>query len=334
MESSLALAMDKHAHVVQGDLFDFDTARWPRKPYCSDDIESGIYPRSLVHAIKKKYIQANPPHLRIWSTFDIDRQGGGLAWEQCMLPQPSWAAINKVNGHAHLVYGLKVPVLIDSPNMRQEPMRYLAAIESEFRARLDADRAYSGLITKNPAHPMWGLLRGPKAYYELSELAEYVDISKQNLKKIDIARLDLVGTERNITLFEWLRQWAYRNIRQYKSSGSAGRSAWESACNNRALERNIKFPDPLDGKEVWCIAKSVAKWTWSKFDIEASDKRFSELQAHRGIQGGIKSGEARLLANENKRAIAVLMKAQGMTSREIASKLDVNQSTVVRWMQG
>jgi hypothetical protein len=149
----------------QFDLF-ADKSRWPKKPYCTDDLETGIRPRSLVSAIQKKYIQANPPHLRVWTIFDVDYPGAAVAWEDVNLPPPSWATINRSNGHAHLVYGLRAPVLVESIDARQAPIRYLNAVEAAFRAALKADSGYSGLITKNPAHPLWKLLRGPSDHYD------------------------------------------------------------------------------------------------------------------------------------------------------------------------
>ena len=111
-------------------------------------VECGLQIRSLKQALTKTYIQANPPHLRVWSLYDVDRPGGGLAWEDGNLPPPSWATINKANGHAHLAYGLRAPVLTASMEARQAPLRYLNAVESAFRAALDADDGFSGLITK------------------------------------------------------------------------------------------------------------------------------------------------------------------------------------------
>ena len=55
---------------------------------------------------------------------------GLWAWELAELPPPSWVAINRENAHAHLVYGLSAPVLVDHMSARDAPMRYLAAIES------------------------------------------------------------------------------------------------------------------------------------------------------------------------------------------------------------
>jgi len=86
-----------------------------------------------------------------------------------------------------------------------------------------------------------------------------------------------------------------------------------------------EHPSPLDVRECHHIAKSVARWTWNHFDIEASDQRFSELQSRRGKQGGRP-------AMEDKQASARLMRAQGMGVRAIARELDVNPSTVSRWV--
>jgi hypothetical protein len=312
----------------QLDLFG-SADRLPRRPYCSDDLEQGVRIRSLARALTRPYIQVNPPHLRVWSIFDVDRPGGALAWEDANLPPPAWAAVNRQNAHAHLVWGLSAPVLVDSPDMRQAPMRYLCAIESAFREKLQADHGYSGLITKNPAHPLWRVLRGPRLGYELGELAEYVDLPKHAPKR----KPEEVGLGRNVTLFDWLRQYAYRHIRHYKKD-VRNFVAWQAHLNNKALLRNGDFVVPLDGREVWHIAKSVAKWTWRRFDLAASDARFSALQAARGRQGGVASGLSRAAASEDKRASARLMQTQGYSSRAIAQILGVNQSTVVRWLTG
>ena len=110
---------------------------------------------------------------------------------------------------------------------------------------------------------------------------------------------------------------------------------WQSRLNGKALERNGDFLYPLDGREVWHIAKSVSKWVWSKFDLEASDARFSALQAHRGRKGGVKGGPiggaVRSASYEGQRADARLMRARGMTQAEIARELGVHVNTVANW---
>ena len=258
----------------QLDLF-ADTSRWPRRPYCSDDKTASSI-RTLQHALKRPYIQANPPHMRIWSIYDVDRAGAALAWDDANLPPPAWAAVDRQSTRGHLVWGLSVPVLVDSPDMRQRPMRYLCAIEAAFRVKLQADQGYSGLMTKNPAHELWRVLRGPRIAYELAELADWVDLPKFIPKR----KPEEVGLGRNITVFESLRQYAYRHIRHYKGD-VRNFVLWQAHLNTKALERNGDLLTPLAGNEVWHIAKSVSKWTWNRFDLEASDARFSKLQSIR-----------------------------------------------------
>lgn len=304
------------------DLF-AESSRWPRKPYCSADKTASSI-RTLKHAITKPYIQANPPHMRVWSIYDVDRPAAALAWEDANLPPPAWAAVDRQSTRGHLVWGLTVPVLVDSPDMRQAPMRYLCAVEAAFRAKLDADAGYSGLMTKNPAHSLWRVLRGPQKAYELGELAEWVDLPKHLPKR----KPEEIGLGRNVTVFDWLRKYAYTQIRHYKGD-VRNFVLWQSYLNNRALERNGDLLVPLAGNEVWHIAKSVAKWTWNKFDLDASDARFSSLQAHRGRIGGIAKGTA----NEDKRASARLMAATGVTQRAIANELGVSQKSVSNWLR-
>jgi hypothetical protein len=203
----------------------------------------------------------------------------------------------------------------------------LCAVEAAFRQKLQADSGYSGLITKNPTHPLWRLLRGPRIDYELWELAEYVDLSRHLPKR----KPEQIGLGRNVTLFDWLRHYAYRHIRHYKTD-VRNFVLWQSHLNAKALERNGDFQYPLDQREVWYIVKSVAKWTWQRFDIEASDARFSALQAARGRHGGVASGVSRRAMSEDKRASARLMRAQGMTQQAIADALGVTQQTVSKWL--
>ena len=274
------------------DLFS-DNHRWPRKPYCSNDLRQGLRIRTLKHAIKHKYIQANPPHLRVWSIHDCDYPGAALAWEDAGLPPPSWAAINPENAHAHLVWGLSAPVLVDSLHAREAPIRYLCAIEACMRELLRADHGFSGLITKNPAHPEWKLLRGPRIGYDLNELRDWLPddlLQKHNPRR---KKIEEVGLGRNVTLFDRTRHWAYRAIRKYWGGGLTGWNAWIVAVNTQALVYNGDFAAPLDGKEVWWIAKSVAKWTWRNFTPQSfidlvRRTHTSELQRERRTKSGTK----------------------------------------------
>lgn len=271
--------------IDQLELFE---SRLPSKPYCSDEKSSGLLIRGAKQAIRKKYIQVNPPWLRSWLIFDVDRENAAIAWDLANLPEPFWTSQNPANGHAHLCFGLDAPVLLGEHD-RQKPMRYLAAVETAMREKLQADPGYSGLITKNPAHKHWRTYwSASSGLYDLSDLSEYLDLPKY----IDRKRpAEEVGLGRNVTVFDWLRHYSYKSIRGWKRPEQGIYLRWVNHLYDMALQRNGDFINPMDSKECYHIAKSVAKWVWTKFDIAESDKRFSELQSHRGKMGGRPSME-------------------------------------------
>jgi len=268
--------------VTQLDLFD---ERLPHKPYCSNDLESGLLVRPRRSALKHRYIQANPPTLRFWMLHDVDREGGALAWDDANLPEPAWSAMNPVNGHAHLAWGISAPVLT-SDAARQAPLRYLAAVENAYREALGADRGFGGLITKNPRHHGWRTLWGRVMCRDLGELSEWVDLPK-HLPRRGV-KPETVGLGRNCDLFEHLRHFAYREVRGWKKAGGRGAYIyWQQHIYSTALDyTHAEHPTPLDYRECWHTAKSVAKWAWNRFDLEASDRRFSAKQSARGRRSG------------------------------------------------
>lgn len=278
-------------HTILHDQLDlFAPERWPRRPYCTDDLAAGLRIRSLSQALTRPYIQANPPHLRCWSIFDLDRAGAALAWEDADLPPPTWAAVNRENGHAHLVYGLSAPVLLTdgSQYARQGPVRKLEAVESAIRAKLEADPGFAGLITKNPAHPLWRVLRGPRIGYELDELEEWIpDLERYTHKRGKAATGEVrVGVGRNVELFDRLRFWAYVEIRAWlDASGLQAWNEWHAHMQARAALINIeRFGNrALDPREAWHVGRSVAKWVWrnGRDAVQRSNERFSALQRNR-----------------------------------------------------
>ena len=271
------------------------------------------------------HIQCNRPHQCAWIVFDIDRPGAQNAWKEAGLLEPTWTAVNPKNGHAHCAWGLRVPVMVSGLGAKDAPMRYLASIESMMIDKLKADRRYSGLITKNPAHLAWTVLRGPRITYDLSDLAAVMPGIRQYIPQK--RRLDEVGVGRNVSLFDQVCQWAYRAIRPFWGGGLGGWNAWLSQCNSRALVLNCNFSHPLSGKEVWHIAKSVAKYCWKS----TTAKGFSAWQAVQGSKGGKASGIVRRAASDDKRASAVLLRASGMTYAAISAELETPLATVARW---
>lgn len=248
------------------------TNRLPRRPYCSNDLASGLLVRPAVTALLHRHIQPNAPLEAAWLVFDLDYPGAALSWEKANLPPPTMTVVNPQNAHAHVFYGLVAPVCL-SDAARNAPIRYAAALQAAFVAKLCADPGYAGLIAKNPLHNAWRVLTVPKLY-DLGELAEYVDLPKRLPKRAEF------GLGRNCTLFDTLRGWAYQWVREYKRNG-ASREQWQAAVLGQAQILN-DFPKRLAFSEVKGMAKSVARWTWSRF----SDAAFSAIQSTRGKRGG------------------------------------------------
>lgn len=308
--------------VSQSQLELFES-RLPRRPYCTDDLQAGLQIRDAKTASRRRYIQANPPWLRAWIICDIDRPGAAFAWDDVLLPEPAWTATNPLNGHAHIAWGLDAPVLLGEHD-RQQPMRYLAAVESAIREKLDADNGYSGLITKNPLHSGWGVLWG-RQVYNLDELSEYLDLPRHAPKK----KPEKVGLGRNVGTFDHVRHLAYREVRGWKAAGGqCVYVQWLAHIYHMALDfTHAEHPYPLDHRECHHIAKSVAHWVWTKFSPDG----FSKWQAARGAVGGKRSGEVRRAASEDQRASARLMRAKGMSIRQIAQDLGIPKTTISRW---
>ncbi|MEE9924963.1 MULTISPECIES: replication initiation protein [Brucella] len=248
----------------QLDLFRKQT---PAGMWCSNDpAQYGQRHLPRTPALERAYIDPNPRG-RVWAmVFDIDRPGAALAWDDADMPTPNWVAENPANGHVHLGYVLAAPVS-RSEASRGKPLRLLARIECAMTNALDADRAYSHRLTKNPGHPRWRTFWERGQPYDLDELRDYLP---DNLP-LRIARAEAVGEGRNVALFDGLRRWAYKNRFAYGDF-----DAWHAACRQYTRTLN-EFAHPLPEREAMHTAKSVAKWVWVKFTPEA----FAALQAAR-----------------------------------------------------
>jgi hypothetical protein len=292
-------------------------AQAPKRPYCAFVKNHAIVRRQDI-ALGAPYLQLNPPVHRSWLLLDIDRAGASHAWDDAGLPAPTYCAINRQNGHAHLGYALSAPVCT-SDAARMAPLRYLAAIEYAYIEKVRADAAFTGPLAKNPLHPSWQVWEPANApVYELGYLADFVDLPSKRLPKTP-------GVGRNCDLFDGLRKWAYSAVRKYWRPG--GEERWRTAVRLQAEALNT-FAVPLGAAEVAGIARSVARRVWRWF----SPAEFREVQAARGQRGGIASGAARMAASEDKRVSARLMATNGMSLRSIADQLSVGKSTVARWV--
>lgn len=290
--------------------------RLPKRPYCSNDLTYGVVIRPAAMAMQHRYIQANPHVLLSWLIFDIDRAGAADAWQDAGLPPPNIIAINRANGHAHLLYGITNPVC-KSAAAHQKPLRYAAAIEDAYKERLGADLHYVGLLTKNPAHTDWLTEFLHPHFYDLADLADYVDLA---VRKRSPAPAAAHGLWRNVSLFDTVRKWAYGWVDTYRQGGSL--EAWHNAVYAQAMARNT-FPEPLTEPEARATAKSIAKWTWRHFSKAESDARFSQLQSVRGKKGAAITNATRRAATTARiqEAIAQLQEAGKKPTKASVARL-------------
>ena len=252
----------------------------PKRPYCTDDLDFGLQIRDKLKAIEKRYIQPNHPVRKYWLPYDIDRPGAGYDWELKDAPAPNIVVENPKNLHAHLLYGLEVPVYT-SPGAHIKPLRYAGAIDNALAKKLGADMGYSGLIVKNPLNTKaWTDREYEERLYDLDWLADYLDLECYWDRR---RKLPDYGLGRNCTLFNRLRRWSYRAINR-DAWGSA--AAWQAGVLHKATEYN-DFAVPLSFGDVKSTARSVSRWVWENFsELEFKAKMAARRQKSLAIRRG------------------------------------------------
>ncbi|MBJ5636628.1 replication initiation protein, partial [Salmonella enterica subsp. enterica serovar Typhimurium] len=115
----------------------------------TDDFNDGVYRNPKEKALLKKYIGFNNRSFVNGLVFDVDHEYGAIAWDLADLPKPNIIIQNTRNGHAHLLYALKSPVL-KTDSARIKPLKLASVVQCGFTERLDADKAYADILIKNP----------------------------------------------------------------------------------------------------------------------------------------------------------------------------------------
>lgn len=240
-------------------LEDF-AATLPYRPYFSETKGFPVI-RGREQARQFRYVQPNPPGLTSWFVFDIDYPLGALAWIDGSVPPPTITVSTPPRdgeeelGTAHLFYRLKTPIPTTSAS-RPGPIRYAAAVQAALTEALNADAGYARLLAKNPLSSAWCVRAIADRPYSLAELANGLDLQIEHRCGINEENAPL---GRNCALFEHLRIWAYEAKPRYNSADAFAQAVLEQAT---ALNHPS---DPLPFSEVRSTARSVAKWTWTRY---------------------------------------------------------------------
>lgn len=293
----------------------------PARPYCSNNpVREGLHRLSLADALDCLLIQPNTAKRVVCLCFDVDRPQAGIDWSDRCCPAPNLAVRNPENGHAHLIYLLEAPVAV-SDVARIKPVVFMAAIQEGLRRDLEADRGYSGLIVKNPFHKHWITQEWRSEPYSLEDLACLVNLPTPAEMRRRAKQVDYAGLGRNCTVFEIVRQQSYRAVRDYWRPD--GERLFYRAVLELVMQSNeLDIGNPMQLGECKAIAKSVSRWTWSRF----SPQEFREIQAARGQLKGAAKREASM---EEARRLA----SEGKSQRAIAEAVGVSQKTVSNWLK-
>ena len=297
--------------------------RLPEKPYCSDSFTFGLTIKAAQDAIKRQYIQPNLPWLKTWLVYDIDRDGAAHDWQWLdSCPTPNIIVENRENGHAHLFYGLEIPVAVGKFDDRKAA-RYAAAIDFAMMKKLGSDPGYTAFTAKNPLHAHWNVSVRQEYLYTLDWLADFLDLEHVDAR----TRAPDYGIGRNCTLFNITRRYAYKTVRTYYNDRKQGKAALYDDLQIKAYQANItKFPDNgLYRQEIDHIVKSVCNWTWKHFTPEI-DAAWQAEQTR-------KASAARRLKADKKRQIlfAFMDENPEATKKELAAHIGVSISTVKRY---
>ncbi len=326
-------------------------AALPHKPYATYDLAAGLRILPKTMAITMPYIQLNGV-IRAFMPFDIDRAGAAFAYEEAGLPAPTFTIINPYNGHAHLLFGLEAPVAFKNRfgmgRAREGPARYYQAIKEAYRLRLRADPAFVGIIVKNPAHERWETITLGR-FYELHELADYVDLAQVHRHQAADDYLVPTGPIlegfRNDAVFDLARKWAYGQVRTAASTGDLF-----DAVHRYCQELNFQCLPPLPSREIRSIARSIARYCWTHREaifrgfknrgvmgftplppVMAADDRLEELRRRRAL-GARYANETRRKKNEE-RILAAIAKletqGQRITKAAVSRITGLSRQTVI-----
>lgn len=255
-------------------------ASLPSRPYCTDSPTNGVYREPKCDALKRRLIQTNSDNFVRWMWFDVDHEDAWFRPEERGLPAPTMTVINPSNAHAHIGYELEAPVSLSSSS-HQAPIELLLAVQRGITARLGADQGYSHTLSKNPLNGAWETDWQGQRPYDLLRLNDYLSSKDKRI----VRRGSVAGLGRNCTIFEDLRQIAYRHVLKSKKSGET-LEQFRKFLEGAATVMNCSFQNPLMAVEVLGIAKSVSKWAWERFSFE----RFSAIQSARAKRRWAKYG--------------------------------------------
>lgn len=261
MKSSNALNTQQLRYDEPGTAFSRVISEMPFISRCSDD-KTATLTRPREYAIRYPYCQINRKDMESWLIFDLDHKNPGI-WEDQNLPAPNLIVINRQNQHSHLFYAIH-PVCT-STKARSGPIAYMKAVYEAMASALRADPSYRGPVAKTPGHPWWQTTELHTHVYDLAELEKFVELPSKGWG--GTPKLSEVSHSRHCMMFEKLRYYAYSIVNRERETGTFENFSrlLEAYANAHNSFKKMGFQMNLTTAQVKATVKSVARWTWDRY---------------------------------------------------------------------
>ncbi|MDA8092438.1 MAG: replication initiation protein [Betaproteobacteria bacterium] len=293
----------------------------------TNDFNDGTLFRKRAKVDQFAYCGLNPVY-RSYLSFDIDHKGSAFQFDERNLPPPTIITVNPENSHCHYLYHLKTPVAYHD-NSRSKPQEYFEAVQDALTERLDADRAFSHTLTKNPLNKRWRVLTFPTSY-DLGDFLEYIELPKHVVKLS--GKVEIRG--RNDHLFHTLRYWSYTAVHRHHDV-----DGWHASVLAEATSINATFDIPLPYSEIRNTAKSVAGWVWKNRDNLGSRVKileFTDESAKERMRLGAQYTNAKRTENaiEQLRAAhqRLIQRGENPTPLRLAAESGLNIKTIRKYL--
>ena len=86
------------------------------------------------------------------------------------------------------LFKLETPVYLGE-NASPKPINYLTTVYGELRELLGADKAYTGLMSKNPLHESWRTQELHVEPYSLTELSQHLELDSKVVKQSKLVQM-------------------------------------------------------------------------------------------------------------------------------------------------
>lgn len=281
----------------------------PYRVHATNDKKTGVYAYERSKALLMNEIAPDPTGWITGLRVDVDRPDAATSWAEAELPQPTFTIRNALNGHCHLIWQLQGWVNEE----KEKAVRYFDAVRDAYTVAVGGDHAYAGWLMHNPRSERYQTICGPDSY-RLGTLAAGIDLSQHVRIRKDVT--EAVG--RNCSLFNTVRREVYKFVDLYRSVGN--RDAFEERVLEVCSRRNSEFVVALPWSEVCSVARSISRWTWTKYRGTAKPRYALTRDTYLG-RATSRAMHARQMAE------------QGFKAQEIADILGVKVRAVYGYLK-